>query len=336
MKSMIARAPLSYFTVISFILFVCGCSKKPTPIVITTVPLKTVSVSTIAGGSKGYYDGVGASARFDSPNSVAVDAMGNLYVVDYNNKAVRKIDGSGVVTTLYRGINNLYQATIDQSGNLYVLEGPGILYKFGHDGTSSFYGPFQTSLPVAIASDGAGNVYEATFALNDYYIKKISTGGSNTVYAGTGSPGHTDGPLLSATVAPNYLAIDQSGNLYILEANDQGDLIRKITPANVVTMSINASHVLFQSPSNIYQGGEMAIDSKGNLYIADFLGNVIKKVTPDGVVSVLAGSGINGHIDGNGSTAQFSNPTGITIDAAGNLYVTEAGTNNDVRKILIE
>jgi hemin uptake protein HemP len=196
-----------------------------------------------------------------------------------------------------------------------------------------FYGPFQTSLPVAIASDGAGNVYEATFALNDYHIKKIATDGKNTIYAGNGSPGHTDGSLLSSTLAPNYLTIDQSGNLYVLQANNEGDLIRKITSTNVNTMNLSNGHILTQSSSNIYPGGEMAIDAKGNIYITDFLGNVIKKIDPEGVISVLAGSGTNGHSDGASWSAQFSNPTGITIDAAGNLYVTEAGNNNDVRKI---
>src|SRR5581483_226239 len=111
---------------------------------------------------------------------------------------------------LYKSTSHVFQSTIDNSGNVYVSESSGILHKFGPGGTSAFYGPFQTSLPVAIASDAAGNVYEATYSFKDYYIKKITIDGKNSIYAGTGSPGHTDGPLLSATLTPNYMAIDQS------------------------------------------------------------------------------------------------------------------------------
>ena len=339
MKTLVSTSQISTLTIIVCFLLVFGCAKKPAPIVNdNSGSLQTVIVSTIAGGTKGYNDGGSASAQFDSPNSIAVDAMGNLYVVDYNNTAVRKISPSGFVTTLFQAttINKLYQISIDNSGNLYVLTRSGMLYKLDTDGSPSFYGPFHTSLPVVIARDGAGNVYEATYAFNDYYIKEISTDGKNSIYAGTGSPGHQDGPLLSATLTPTQLGIDQLGNIYELEANNEGDLIRKITSAGVVTMNLSNVHVLFQSPSNIYPGGEMSVDSKGNLYIVDFFGNMIKKVTPKGGVSVLAGTGTNGHVDGNGTAAQFSNPTGITIDSAGNLYVTEAGNNNDVRKITIK
>jgi hypothetical protein len=191
-------------------------------------------------------------------------------------------------------------------------------------------------MPVAIACDASGNVYEGSFDFDDYYIKKITTDGKSTNYAGNGSPGTTDGPLLSAEITVTQMGIDQTGNLYVMQPNPLGDILRKITATEVTTVKLSRDNVLYPSPSGLYPGGQIAIDTHGNVYLADYFGNSIKKISSDGVVSTLAGVGGDGHVDGPGSAAQFSTPTGITIDVAGNLYVTEAGNNNDVRKIVLK
>lgn len=159
------------------------------------------------------------------------------------------------------------------------------------------------------------------------------TGGVVTTYAGTGTAGYVDGPLLLAEFNVIYtMAIDRDNNIYVI---DQDNMIRKISYDGMVSTFAG-------SPTSGYVDGigtaarfkainGIVADTSGNIYVADRLNYKIRKITPGGVVSTLAGSD-DGYLDGTGTAARFSDMFGITIDPSGNLYVTDAG-NSRIRKI---
>ena len=253
-------------------------------------------MTTIAGGSVGYLNGIGASAKFDMPTGIIVDSSGNLYIGDGNNNVIRKITTGGVVST-FAG-----------SGSLGNQDGNGT--------NALFHYPFDITI------DSAGNLYAAI--IFNHNIRKISpTGlvstlaGSNSSTASSNGYGYLDSTgTLARFNQPKGITIDSSGNLYV--ADYINAKIRKVTPEGVVSTI---------SGSSVAQG--IAVDSSGNLYVAD--NHVIKKVTPAGVVSVLAGSSA-GYLDGQGASAKFNLPVDIAVDPAGNLYVAD-GKNYKIRKI---
>lgn len=166
-------------------------------------------------------------------------------------------------------------------------------------------------------------------------VRKISTGGQVSTYAGNGMEGITDGDLSTAQFRfPAGIAFDELGNLFMCDA---GNLcIRKVTPAGVVsrfagsgtkgTADGNATNAQF------YAIIDLIADSQGNLYVID--DNRIRKVTPQGDVSTIAGSNA-GFADGEGTIAKFKNPLGLGIDTQGNIYVADVN-NNRVRKITFQ
>jgi sugar lactone lactonase YvrE len=264
-------------------------------------------VSTLAGSpAAGTTDGTGSAALFDFPQGIALDASGNAYVADTNADTIRKITPSGVVTTI-----------------------AGSPYMFGNtDGTGS------TATFAAmryIASDSAGNIFVPNTLAHT--IRKITPSGVVTTIAGIPfSPGSTDGP---GTVArfrqPRGIAVDPSGNLYVADSNN--DTIRKIDQANVVT-TLAGSPGQFGTADGVGSAARfaaprgVAIDSQGNLFVADQGSGVIRKVTPAGVVTTFAGSPGNfGAADGTGSAATFVNPAGLSIDQNDNIYVADTGSN---------
>jgi sugar lactone lactonase YvrE len=268
--------------------------------------------TTVAGtGSPGDADGIGTAASFKSPIGIAVDASGNIYVADINNHKIRKITEGGVVSTLAGG-------------------GPGTATDDIGTGAS-----FNN--PSGVAVDALGNIYVADFSNNK--IRKITPLADGTclvsTLAGSGLQGADDGIGTAASFkGPNDVAVDAFGNIYV--ADYLNNKIRRITATGVVsTLAGSGSQgpadgigtaASFDSPSGV------AVDASGNVYVADFLNNKIRKITATGVVSTLAGNGLQGNVDGPGSTASFNRPNGIAIDASGNLYVTER-ENHKVRKI---
>ena len=199
-----------------------------------------------------------------------------------------------------------------------------------------------------MAVDGNGNVYVADY--NNNLIRKITSAGVVTTLAGGGSPGgtaagHADGTGTSATFsAPYGVAVDANGTVYV--ADSTNNLIREVTSAGVVTTLAGggspggtaAGHAdgtgttaTFNVPRNLAIGGS------GNLYVTDFGNNLVRMVTPGGVVTTLAGGGspggtAPGHADGTGTSATFNGPRGIAVDANGNVYVADFG-NNLIREI---
>jgi sugar lactone lactonase YvrE len=278
-------------------------------------------VTTLAGlaGSRGSADGTGSAARFSSPFGVAVDSAGNVYVADTGNNTIRKVTPSGVVTTLAGNA-----AIVDQSGNPIggYADGTGSAARFGS--------------PSGAAVDSAGNVYVADMGNNA--IRKVTPGGVVTTLAGlAGSYGSDDGTGSAARFnGPTGVALDSAGNAYVADTGN--NTIRKVTPGGVVTTLAGlpgsqgsadgtGSAARFSSPSGV------AVDSAGILCVADTGNNTIRKVTAGGVVTTLAGlAGRQGSADGTGSAAQFSNPSGVAVDSAGNVYVADTA-NETIRKV---
>jgi sugar lactone lactonase YvrE len=322
-------------------------------------------VTTLAGnGAGGDVDGTGAAASFNYPIGIAADASGNLYVGDQFNEKVRLVTPAGVVTTLAGNGNwgsvdgtgtsaTFYYptgVTVDASGNIFVTDLGGntirevspvgvVTTVAGTGGTGSLNGPAASatfSEPSGIAVDGSGNLY-ITDASNNK-IRKISSGGTVSTFAGSGTMGSADGTGTAASFYYPYgIAIDGSGNLFV--ADSRNNKIRKITSAGVVTTfagsgTAGAADGTGTSATLNYPAG-IAIDSAGNLYIADNGNNEIRMITPSGVVTTVAGGTKSGDTDGTGTAATFEYPYGIAIDKSGNIYVTDQG-NDKVRKITIQ
>jgi len=267
-------------------------------------------VSTLAGSSAaGYVDGQGISANFNNPNGTALDANGNIYVADHNNHRIRKISASGNVTTLAG------------SGSAGSADGQGTSASFNY--------------PNALALDMSGNVYVADTW--NHRIRKITANGTVTTLAGSGSAGFADGQGTSASFsAPTAVAIDGTDNIYV--ADFSNNRIRKISPSgNVTTLagSGNAGFANGQGSSATFNGPQgIGVDSNGFIYVGDANNHRIRKISANGNVTTLAGSGSAGYADGLGASATFNLPHGLAVDTIGNLYVSDKG-NNRIRKITI-
>ena len=325
-------------------------------------------VTTLAGtaGVYGSDDGTGAAAQFGEPRGVTVDNTGNVYVADFNSDAIRKITPAGVVTTLagtagVRGSDDGTGAaarfyfpsgvTVDSTGNVYVADTynytirkitpAGVVTTLAgtagvsgsDDGTGAaarFYDPSGVTV------DSAGNVYVAD--TNNTTIRKITPAGVVTTLAGTaGVYGSDNGIGAAARFAfTSGVTVDSIGNVYAADSHNH--TIRMITPAGVVTTlagtaRAEGSHDGTGAAARFYFPSGVTVDSTGNVYMADTYNYTIRKITPAGVVTTLAGTaGAVGSHDGTGAAARFYYPEGVTVDSTGNVYVADT-YNHTIRKI---
>ena len=240
-------------------------------------------VTTVAGlANFGRADGIGSVAKFLLPTGVAVDAAGNVYVADSLNDTIRKVTPTGVVTTL-AGISRKWLApTPDATGSAA-----------------------QFSQPYGVAVDSFGNVYVA-----DYYnsaVRKITTNGAVTTITAT-----------PPFYAPYGIAVDGTNNVYV--ADTYHNMIRKIANGSVTTLAGSGSPGSADgtnSGATFTKPYGLAVDGAGNVYVADWGNNLIRLITPAGVVTTIAGNG--------GTT--FSSPSGIAVDSATNIYVADTDNN---------
>ncbi|HXC16281.1 MAG TPA: hypothetical protein VNV60_02455 [Holophagaceae bacterium] len=273
-------------------------------------------VSRLAGLPKqtGGADGAGDLARFNLPNSLAIDGHGNLFVADLGNHTIRKITAKGVVTTL--------------AGK------PGV------PGDADGYGPqARFSRPHGIAVGTDGTIYVAD-AFN-HTIRKITLGGIVSTVAGKAmAPGAVNGRGAEARFfMPYAITVDRHDNLYVVERGN--NTLRKITPDGTVTTLAGqfnvaghkdgpGSEATFSSPRGI------AIDTSGNLYVADYDSCLIRRVSSDGFVTTLAGKADTpGGADGPGDVARFNGPHGIALDAKGRIFVADSD-NHTIRVLTLE
>ena len=341
-------------------------------------PAQVPRLALFAGslGGPGVADGAGVDARFNSPTGVAADRAGKLYVGDRNNYTVRRIDAAGLVTT-FAGSPGLSGSAdgagsaarfmqlwgglaADSDGNVYVADNntirritpagavstwagaPGVGGSADGSGADARFG----KAPRGLAIDRAGNVYVAD--TDNRTIRKITPAGLVSTLAGlAGVSGGVDGVGSKARFAdPRGIAADGLGDLYVAD----GHRIRKVTSAGLVSTLAGAegeagsadgagAAARFNGPSGV------ATDSGGNIYVADTGNYTIRRITPDGVVSTLAGAaGSRGSADGVGPAARFGGcpfadvipicegPLSVATDAADNVYVTDSG-NHTLRRI---
>jgi hypothetical protein len=270
---------------------------------ITPAGVKTL----LAGGPGiGSNDGIGAAAHFNTLDGITFGPDSALYVADEVHQTIRKITLTGVVTTI-AGLSGV---------------------RGHHDGPAA-YATFNG--PIGIKSDAKGNLYVADFDNNKIRVVTFC----DTVYtlAGSGAQGFTNGPGATATFYyPLDVAIDHNFNVYVVDGNR---VIRKITPDG--TVSTFAGSGVLGSADGVGTAASfdfifsMVFDSSGNLYATDI--TKVRKITPDGVVSTLAGSDIRGSADGVGTAASFSSPLYTAVDRDNNLYVSDFG-NGSIRKIV--
>ena len=280
------------------------------------------AIETVAGNGTPGFSGDGGAAtatQLNGPSGVAVDGAGNLYIADASNRRIRKVDAAGVITRV--------------AGN-------------GTPGFSGDGGPAvaaQLSFPSGVAVDGAGNLYIADSVSNS--IRKVDAAGVITTVAGDGTRGYGgDGGAATAAQLklPSGVAVDGAGNLYIADASNRR--IRKVDAAGVIT-TVAGDGVLGNSgdggpasAARLYGPTGVALDGAGNLYIADWGNDSIRKVDySTGVITTVAGTGINGYSGDGGlpTEAQLNRPQHVALDGAGNLYIADR-FNNRIRRVSVQ
>ena len=249
-----------------------------------------------------------------NPWDVAADNAGNFYFTDSGNMRVRKVDASGNISTVAGGgVNN-----------------PG-------DGGPAINA--QLANPVGLAIDSSGNLYFTDMGTNR--VRKVSTSGIITTIAGNGGKGFS-GDGLQATNAtlngPRGVAVDSAGNIYIVDALNVR--VRKVNTAGIIsTVAGNGQagatqEVVAASSTSLNSPWSVKADGAGNIYISDMLNIRVYKVSPSGIIATFAGTGIAGFSGDGGpaASAQFDGPTGLAMDAAGSLYISDT-VGNRLRKV---
>lgn len=276
-------------------------------------------INTIAGsGIHSGYSGDGGPAtvaKLNSPNSLAVDALGDIYVVDYDNHCIRKINSSGIISTI-AGVG-----TYGYSGD-------------GGPATSA-----KMTWPTSISLDGLGNIFIAD--RNNYCIRKINSAGIISTFAGNGTQGYSgDGGAATSAMLGMVTSVfaDNQGNVYIGDATN--NRIRKVDASGVIsTFAGNGTAPTTGDGGQAIDAGlstssSFAVDASGNLYFTDLLNHRIRKITPAGIITTIAGNGSAG-FTGDGvlaTTTALNRPSGLAIDSFGNIYFADVA-NYRIRKI---
>jgi len=274
------------------------------------------------GGGDG---GKAVDALLNFPRSLTLDG-GNMYIPEASGHRVRRVAPDGIITT--------------------VAGGNGL--GFSGDGGPATQATLNS--PAALAFDAARNMYVADS--NNHRIRRVALDGTITTFAGSGPAGlgngafgGDDGPATSGRLnTPRGLAFDSAGNLYISDSSNHR--IRRVTPGGVISTFAGRGNAAYSGDGGAATAAELAgpesllIDAGGNLYIADTNNHRIRRVTPGGTISTVAGGGApgfpNGGFGGDGGpplNARFNLPAGVALDPANNLYIADSG-NDRVRAVL--
>ncbi|MGD0499911.1 MAG: putative Ig domain-containing protein [Bryobacteraceae bacterium] len=329
---------------------------------------QTYVVSAFAGtGAFGYAGdgGSASSAKLDMPAGLFFDGLGDLYIADEYNSRIRKVSAGGIISTVAGGggsnpgdggpatgarLSNPEGVAVDGAGNVYLADtdnhrvrkvsAAGIIATLAGTGSSGYSGDggpassAQLNSPAAAAVDGSGNVYIAD--TYNFRIRKVSPEGIITTVAGTGTLGHSGdgGPATGAKLGYSKgLTLDQSGNLYIAETL----YVRVVTPGGIIS-TIAGGGVSDpgdgEPATSVYLGYPhgVAVDGSGNVYFTEKLDHRVRKVSPGGIITTIAGTGTEGDLGDGGpaTSAMFDGPSGLALDGSGNLYIADS-YNNRVR-----
>jgi len=317
-------------------LLLVACPKSPSSS-LNHVP--TVTVSTFVGSTEGFADGKGSAAQFHLPCAVALDSKGNFYVAEFWSGRIRKVTPEGEVSTLVEDNESdlpehQFGIATDTEDNLYVVyrDRIGKFTPTGKESTPAWGTHAQIGMPKGITLDAKGNLYATD--IKNHRIYKLTPKGEVSTLAGS-TQGFADGRGSAAQFhSPCGIALDAKGNLYVTDRDNHR--IRKLTPEGEVSTLAGSTKGFADGKGNAAQFEGpcgMASDAQGNLYLVDDYRR-IRKVTPEGEVSTLAGS-TQGFADGPGSAALFDLVSQLTLDAKGNLYVADMG-NSRIRKITLE
>ena len=334
----------------------------------------TGTITTVAGTGEFGFSGDGSpatQAEINSPYGVAADGAGNLYIADRGNERIRKVDSTGTITTIAgtgeRGfsgdggpatqawVNSPDSVVVDGAGSLYIshrnnnrvrkVDSTGTITTIAGTGERGFGGDggpasqAQINCPEGVAVDGAGNLYIADSG--NQRIRKVDSTGTITTVAGTGEHGFggDGGPASQAQISsPTGVAVDGAGNLYIADAGNHR--VRRVDSAGTITTVAGTGEAGFggdgapATQAGIDRLTGVAVDGAGNLYIADWNSNRVRKVDSTGTITTIAGTGERGFGGDGGpaSQAQISSPTGVAVDGAGNLYIAD-WDNGRIRRV---
>lgn len=338
-----------------------GCQKPTVNPENPSIPKKW-KVTTIAGeGTASFVNGPALSATFHFPEDIAFDKNDNFYITDVLNKVIRRLNAGQVSTFAGTGdfdivngnstaakFKSPYSVTVDGNGNVYSSDDndprirkitpSGEVTTYAGTAISGFADgkadEAQFRAGSYIATDASGNVFVSDGVNNR--IRRISTTGQVNTFAGSGTSGFNEGSGSIAQFSfPGGITVDRQGNIYVA---DRGNFrIRKITSGGIVSTLAGSGTQGTKdgSPAEAQftlDMRDLVIDVDGNLYLSDL--DRIRKITPQGVVSTIAGS-TAGFEDGDGSSAKFNFPNGMTINGRGDIFIADLA-NNRIRKLTFE
>ena len=330
-------------------------------------------ITTVAGSGTSGYSGDGGtatSAELNYPYGVAVDARGNLFIADWGNYRIRVVGNNGIITTVAGGGSNVpgdggaatnaelarpYSVAVDARGNLFIADQNSSIREVGTNGIittvagnggygySGDGGPAtnaELNFPEGVAVDATGNLFIVDSG--NYCIRKVGTNGIINTVAGNGTNGYSGdgGAATNAELSYPYgMAVDATGNQFLVESGSA--VICEVGTNGIInTVAGNMYTGYFGDGSaatnaELWQPLGVAVDATGNLFIADTGNNVIREVGINGIINTVAGNGTNGYSgDGGAATnAELRYPSGVAMDATGNLFIADS-YNNVIRKVV--
>jgi sugar lactone lactonase YvrE len=276
-------------------------------------------ITTVAGNGTNGYSGDGGAAtnaELYYPNGVAVDTTGNLFIADSGSNRIRKVGANAIITTVAGNGTNNYLGDGGMATNA------------------------ELSDPYCVAVDATGNLFIADSGNN--VIRKVGTNGIITTVAGNGAYDYSGDGCAATNAAfryPTGVAVDLTGNLFI--ADQVNGVIRKVDTYGIITtVAGNGTNGYLLGDGGVATNAELflpqdvAVDATGNLFIADYGNNLIRKVDTYGIITSVAGNGQWGTSGDGGvaTNAELSNPSGMAVDDTGSLFIADTG-NNLIRKV---